>query len=172
MSKDGINSKDFIIGSLVGGIIGATTALFLAPKSGKELRDDLGQQATVVKDRTGKFTNEAFEISNDIANIAKEKTSTLSQVVAEQSSQIMNKVRDLTNSSKENGEVVENMVVDALTSISEENTGSESVNKQTEAAINEQEKETSEVVKDSVEVKAQINEELKDAEKELTKTNQ
>ncbi|MFC0270330.1 YtxH domain-containing protein [Metabacillus herbersteinensis] len=171
MSKDGINSKDFIIGSLVGGIIGAATALFLAPKSGKELRDDLGQQATVVKDRTGKFTNEALEKSNGIASMAKEKTSTLSQVVTEQSSQIMNKVRDLTNSSKENGDVVENMVVDALTSISDENTGSESVNKQTEAAINELEKETSEVAKSSEDVKAQINEELKGAEKELTKTN-
>ena len=33
MSKDGINSKDFLIGTLIGGIIGSTTALFLAPKS-------------------------------------------------------------------------------------------------------------------------------------------
>lgn len=43
MSKDGINSKDFLIGTLIGGIIGATTALFLAPKSGKELRDEIGR---------------------------------------------------------------------------------------------------------------------------------
>lgn len=37
MSKDGINSKDFLIGTLIGGIIGATTALFLAPKDRKSV---------------------------------------------------------------------------------------------------------------------------------------
>ena len=38
------------------GIIGATTALFLAPKSGKELRDDLGSQASALKDKTDRMT--------------------------------------------------------------------------------------------------------------------
>lgn len=51
MSKDGINSKDFLIGTLIGGIVGATTALFLAPKSGKELRDDLNTQANALKEK-------------------------------------------------------------------------------------------------------------------------
>ena len=31
---NGINTKDFLIGALVGGIVGAVTALLLAPKSG------------------------------------------------------------------------------------------------------------------------------------------
>jgi gas vesicle protein len=79
MSNENINSKDFIIGSLIGAFLGATTALLLAPKSGKELRGDIGQQANVVK----------------------EKTANISSVVSEQSSQLMNKVKDLRPSVKE-----------------------------------------------------------------------
>lgn len=72
MSKDGMNTKDFLIGTFVGGIIGAAAALFLAPKSGKELRDDLGNQAVVLKDKTGKLTSEARERGSEYVSIAKE----------------------------------------------------------------------------------------------------
>ena len=114
------NSKDFIVGSLVGGVIGAVTALFLAPKSGKEIRDDLGQQASIVKGRTEKFTSQTLEKSAGIANTAKEKTVSLSQVVSEQSSQIMNKVRDLTNTTNEQRDVIEAEVADALEEITKD----------------------------------------------------
>ena len=40
-NEGNINAKDFLIGTLVGGIVGSLTALLLAPKSGKELRGDL-----------------------------------------------------------------------------------------------------------------------------------
>ncbi|SPU02337.1 putative general stress protein [Bacillus subtilis] len=73
MSKDGINSKDFLIGTLIGGIIGATTALFLAPKSGKELRDDLGSQAVALRDKTDKMTADAKEKGTQYVSIAKDK---------------------------------------------------------------------------------------------------
>ena len=40
------NSDDgFVKGFILGGIIGAAMALFLAPKSGQELREDLGDEA-------------------------------------------------------------------------------------------------------------------------------
>ena len=48
---NGINTKDFLIGALVGGIVGAVTALLLAPKSGKEMRSDLNFQAHALKEK-------------------------------------------------------------------------------------------------------------------------
>ncbi|MCA1032377.1 YtxH domain-containing protein [Bacillus timonensis] len=99
--------KNFIIGSVVGGIIGAATALFLAPKSGKELRDDLNEQATLVKEKTGTWKNTAIEKGNELAGVAKEKTASLSKTVSEQSSQLMTKVKELRPSSSENGESAE-----------------------------------------------------------------
>ncbi|APH04054.1 YtxH domain-containing protein [Bacillus weihaiensis] len=116
------NGNEFIVGTVVGGLIGAAAALFLAPKSGKEMREDLGHQANVMKERTGQFTNEALEKTSDFRAVAKEKTSSLSQVVTEQSSQIMNKVRDLTNqssTSEEQAEIAKQEIESALDELTE-----------------------------------------------------
>lgn len=85
-SNDEVNSKDFVIGALVGGIIGAAVALFLAPKSGKELREDVSTQATQLKDKTA-----------DLSSTAKEKTTQLSTQFKEQSGQIVDKVKSMKN---------------------------------------------------------------------------
>jgi gas vesicle protein len=114
------NNKDFIMGSLVGGFIGAAAALFLAPKSGKEIRDDLGQQANVVKKRTGRITSDALEKSSGLANAAKDKTVSLSQAVTEQSSQIMNKVRDMTGTTKGQSDFIEKEIEVAMEQISDD----------------------------------------------------
>ncbi|WP_243291054.1 YtxH domain-containing protein [Bacillus sp. FJAT-47783] len=114
MSKDGINSKDFIIGTLIGGIIGATTALFLAPKSGRELREDLNQQAHVVKDKTSKLTNDAYEKGSQFISLAKEKTNSASQTISDQSSQLINKVKELGKSPKEDHDEVVEVVAEEV----------------------------------------------------------
>ena len=82
--EDESSSKDFIIGALIGGIIGAATALFLAPKSGKELRTDLNTHASTLKEKTSTYTDSA-----------KEKSSGLTQQVKEQSSKVVDKVKNL-----------------------------------------------------------------------------
>ncbi|OAH56246.1 MULTISPECIES: YtxH domain-containing protein [Bacillaceae] len=113
--NDSINTKDFIIGALCGAFIGATTALMVAPKSGRELRDDLNVQAGSLKERASSLTD-----------TAKDKTSTLTKTVQEQSTAIVDKVKSLkpsgssTNSETAEGKkeeaksVVEN-VLDAVT---------------------------------------------------------
>lgn len=84
-----IDTKDFLIGTLIGGIVGATTALLLAPKTGKELRTDLNDQALQLKDK-----------SSEVATMAKEKSSNLAQSVSTQTSQAANKVKEFSNNVK------------------------------------------------------------------------
>ncbi|MGM7702402.1 YtxH domain-containing protein [Pseudalkalibacillus sp. Hm43] len=84
-----IDTKDFLIGTLIGGIVGATTALLLAPKTGKELRTDLNDQALQLKDK-----------STEVATMAKEKSSNLAQSVSTQTSQAANKVKEFSNNVK------------------------------------------------------------------------
>lgn len=84
--EDEGNGKDFIIGVLVGGIIGAATALLLAPKSGTELRGNLSTQAVTLKDKT-----------IDLSSTAKEKTTQISKQLQEQSGQIVDKVKSIKN---------------------------------------------------------------------------
>ena len=86
--RNSINSKDFIIGALVGGIIGAATALFIAPKAGKELRNDITEQARNISEKTDK-------LYKDITETAKEKTSSVSEAVSVKSAEIVSKVRRL-----------------------------------------------------------------------------
>ncbi|MGB3262071.1 YtxH domain-containing protein [Paenisporosarcina sp.] len=83
-ASDEMNSKDFLIGALVGGIIGAATALFLAPKSGAELRGDVTTQASQLREKTA-----------DLSSTAKEKTSQLSTQLKEKSGPLVDKVKSI-----------------------------------------------------------------------------
>jgi gas vesicle protein len=83
-SSDEVNSKDFLIGALVGGIIGAAAALFLAPKSGAELRGDVSTQAIQLKEKTV-----------DLSSTAREKTSQLSSQLKEKSGPLVDKVKSI-----------------------------------------------------------------------------
>ncbi|WP_274307757.1 YtxH domain-containing protein [Solibacillus daqui] len=82
---DKIHGKDFIIGALVGGIVGAATALLLAPKAGSELRNDVAIQAVTLKDK-----------GIELSGTAKEKTVQLSSQLKEQSTTIVEKVKAKT----------------------------------------------------------------------------
>ena len=94
-SNNHINAKDFLIGTLVGGIVGALTALFLAPKSGKELREDLNDQAYLLREKTESLRETAIEKSSEITSTVKDKTSALSKKVSEQSQGLVNKVKGI-----------------------------------------------------------------------------
>jgi gas vesicle protein len=91
--NNNINSKDFMIGTLIGGIVGAATALLLAPKSGKDLRNDLNEQAVVLKEKSGQWKDTAVEKSNELAAVAKEKSAALSKTVQEQSNTVKDKFK-------------------------------------------------------------------------------
>lgn len=85
--EERVNMKDFVIGALVGGIVGAAAGLLLAPKSGKDLRSDVAVQAVNLKDK-----------SADLSSTAKDKTVQLSKQIQEQSTQLVEKVKTLKSS--------------------------------------------------------------------------
>jgi gas vesicle protein len=94
-TEENINTKDFMIGALIGGMVGAATALFLAPKSGKELQSDLSEKAAILKEKSGQYRETAMTKGTELANAAKEKTNVLTQTVTKQSNQLVNKVKSL-----------------------------------------------------------------------------
>lgn len=103
-TEENINTKDFMIGALIGGMVGAPTALFLAPKSGKELQSDLSEKAAILKEKSGQYRETAMTKGTELANAPKEKTNVLTQTVTKQSNQLVNKVKSL----KENGQASAN----------------------------------------------------------------
>ncbi|MGN1386602.1 MAG: YtxH domain-containing protein [Bacillus sp. (in: firmicutes)] len=103
--KNDINAKDFMIGALIGGMLGAAAALLLAPKSGKELRGDINDGAKLLSDKTEKLRQTAIEKGTEFAEAAKTKTNTLSEKVSKQSATILENVKNVkqkvTKSSQE-----------------------------------------------------------------------
>jgi gas vesicle protein len=96
------NGSDFVLGAMIGGLVGAATALFLAPKAGKELRENLNEQASVVKGKTSQYRTIAIEKGSEFADLAREKTISLSQAVSEQSSHLVDIVKNAANQTSEN----------------------------------------------------------------------
>ena len=83
--EETVNLKDFVLGALVGGIVGAAAGLLLAPKAGRELRSDVATQAVTLKDK-----------SVELSSTAKDKTVQLSSQLKEQSTQLVDKVKAKT----------------------------------------------------------------------------
>lgn len=100
--KTSTSGKDFVIGALVGGVIGAAAALFLAPKSGKDLRSEVAVQASNLKEKSAGITSQAKETagvlkekSTVLASQAKEKSVQLTKKVQEQAGPVVDKVKSL-----------------------------------------------------------------------------
>lgn len=53
--------KDVLLGIVLGGVIGATTALLLAPKSGPELRQDISDKFQEISENTQDFASSIQE---------------------------------------------------------------------------------------------------------------
>lgn len=105
------SSKSFIMGAIVGGVVGAVTALLLAPKSGKEMREDLNAQATVLKERSLQLKDTAVERGSEWISVAKEKSTELAKTVNKQSQQVVEKVKDLTQQIRSNSEQEESPLI-------------------------------------------------------------
>ncbi|GIP33790.1 YtxH domain-containing protein [Paenibacillus sp. J2TS4] len=79
--SDKMNGRDFVIGALVGGVIGAVTALLFAPKSGRELRSDLADQAQQLGDKTKQIANNVSSQTSEWIGKAKDVAGTVVEEV-------------------------------------------------------------------------------------------
>jgi gas vesicle protein len=60
-------TKGFLLGALAGGVVGSVTALLLAPKAGKELRQDISTGAQKVGQTTVKVAGQVGESTGRFA---------------------------------------------------------------------------------------------------------
>lgn len=94
-------SNGFLVGTIIGGVVGAVTALFLAPKPGKELRNDLTEQAKNVKERSELWSEQVKEKGTEFAENAKQTSLSLVQKVQQETNDVVGKVRDFRKTSVE-----------------------------------------------------------------------
>ncbi|QDP40898.1 YtxH domain-containing protein [Radiobacillus deserti] len=91
--NDDMNTKDFLIGSLIGGIVGASVALLFAPKSGKELREDINTGATYVKDKASDWKDVAYDKGTEWKDYAVDASGQFTKNVSEKSQQLGDRVK-------------------------------------------------------------------------------
>ncbi len=96
-AQSSTSTKNFFIGTLIGAAVGSLTALLLAPKSGKELRVDLNNQAYQLRDRTDHIRESVSIKGNELTSTVKDKTTAISKKVSEQSVGLVKKVKGLTS---------------------------------------------------------------------------
>jgi gas vesicle protein len=103
------SSKDFFVGAIIGGVIGAAAALLLAPKTGKELRNDLNGQMDTLMNKTDQWREVAGQKSNQFAAAAMEKTGQMRDMAMEKGNQLVGAVKEKTQQAKEQGtEAIQN----------------------------------------------------------------
>ncbi|MEF3303710.1 YtxH domain-containing protein [Paenibacillus sp. GYB003] len=90
MSEHSGRGKDFLLGAIVGGVLGAVTALLLAPKSGKELRADISEQAHLLGEKT-----------QALAETVGSKTQVIAKQVSEQTGEWVQKAKEVVESVSE-----------------------------------------------------------------------
>lgn len=74
-NNNNMSGKDFLIGALVGGIIGAASALLLTPKSGRELRGDISDGYQVASKKTQELAKNLGGQTEAIVSKVKEVSS-------------------------------------------------------------------------------------------------
>jgi gas vesicle protein len=89
--------KGLALGTVVGAAVGATATLLVSPKSGDEVREDIGNQLTKGKNKTAEMKNELTNKLGELSEIVNESTSTVSQSVKEQSEKVMNEAVQVLN---------------------------------------------------------------------------
>lgn len=95
MSSNDMNSKDFLLGVVVGGIIGAATALLLAPKPGSELRGEIKETWHTVSNKTQELAHQVGERGQEIAKSVGAQTSEIIGKAKEVASTVADEVKSL-----------------------------------------------------------------------------
>lgn len=109
MSDQNSDFKSFLLGALIGGVVGTVTALLFAPKSGKELRRDIADTSADFYDKASDYvinvTNEGKSKVQEVYNVAKNKTSELIDEASEYKNNLQNRFTNLKEAAKAGADV-------------------------------------------------------------------
>ncbi len=87
MLNENSNYKSFLLGTLIGGAVGAITALLLAPKSGRELRRDIVDTSTDIYDKAADYVTNSIQEgkskAQNIINVARRQADSMIEVANE-----------------------------------------------------------------------------------------
>lgn len=99
--KDNNTTKNFLLGFLAGGTLGAVLALLYAPKSGKELRQDIKVKKDELMEEAEKHIADAKVKAKDLINEGKKKSESLIAEAKEKGESIMKEAEKVFENAKD-----------------------------------------------------------------------
>jgi gas vesicle protein len=91
-------SSGLLLGTLIGGAVGAVSALLLAPKTGEKLREDLGNKYRVINEKMQQMASVVGEKSKDFTSTAEQSKDELTSKIVDET----HKLADQVNQTKDN----------------------------------------------------------------------
>lgn len=95
------SSKGFLLGLLAGGAIGSITALLYAPKSGRELRKDIGNKSREVVKGTEQYIDSAKTRAANIISDGRKKAESMISDARKKADQLTKGTEKLYTQGKE-----------------------------------------------------------------------
>lgn len=118
----------FLVGAIVGGVIGAAAALFLAPKTGREMREDFSTQAvqlkekgielsTIAKDKATEYSSVAKDKASEYGSVAKDKATEFSSIAKDKATEFTSTAKEKTGEVTKTIQEQSEQLVDKVKSI-------------------------------------------------------
>ena len=115
MNKNNESStKDFILGAVFGATVSAIAALLFAPKSGKELRKDIGETTTKTLESTDEYLDLAREKGTKVMHDMEDVASNYFSIAEDKVKSAFTKAEDEL---EEKGDQLDDMVDDLIEEI-------------------------------------------------------
>jgi gas vesicle protein len=104
-------TKGFLLGAIAGGVVGSVTALLLAPKPGKELRQDISAGAQKVSDSTARVAGQVTDTTGRIARQIGDQAVQLADRTKQAATNVVTSVRSRSKGTEET-EAVADLILD------------------------------------------------------------
>jgi gas vesicle protein len=93
-------TKGFLLGALVGGAVGAVTALLLAPKSGEELREDIARRSGEIYGKASDYLSTARDEAENMVNQGRKQADKIVNSARNQAENLMHDAEQMIQEAK------------------------------------------------------------------------
>src|SRR5699024_12685023 len=122
MGGNRMANKNFLVGTLIGGIVGAAVALLFAPKPGRELREDITMntysmidRASDLQEKGANWKDTVYEKGSALTNKAIDSTAELTRSVAQKTEDVKESIEQTLQKKRH----VEDEAIEAAEAVSE-----------------------------------------------------
>ena len=118
-SSNDSNMAGFLAGAVIDGAVGAVAALLLAPKSGREIRDDIAERSEDLYDKAKDYFVETEEGAEEVVNEGRLKAERIVSSAREQAQTLLNNAEQVLTDARSRSRKVKEKVESGSSKVAE-----------------------------------------------------